>query len=326
MSYDLFAFDPDAVASDDDLMAWYQNQAKWAEPHTYLDPAVSTPTLQAFYRDLIKVFPPMNGPDAPADDDGADTDYSIGTTILYAAFRWPMADHAREVFLRLGRTHGVGVCEISESHAAIHRPAGAKDSKETGYQGAATYAVKEFATIFLSENADRAAMQLNHMVRLIGENKLFMILFRWPDNVSTDEFAEPEDEFLQTTGSQSGLTVELMRGGKLYTLGRPGGDADPVSLIRKDGTSVEFKASEVLSPDEAVELFKEYRATDSIDTSSWSLREIPFGSEEEVAMSGPSSAGVSDQESATQAPHAEPQSRLSGDDGAHDDDTGKAQS
>jgi hypothetical protein len=124
MSYDLFAFDPGALAPDDDVMAWYQKQAEWSEPHSYTDAAVSTPKLQAFYRDLIKVFPPMNGPDAAEGDDEADTDYAIGTTILYVAFRWSKAEDARAVFVRLGQAHGVGVCEISETPAAVHRPPG----------------------------------------------------------------------------------------------------------------------------------------------------------------------------------------------------------
>jgi hypothetical protein len=129
MSYDLFAFDPSAAASDDTLLAWYHDQAEWSEPHSYLDPAVSTPSLRAFYRDLITVFPPMNGPDAPADDPDADTDYAIGTTILYACFRWSKADLAREVFIRLGQAHGVGVCEISETPAVVHRPTGAATAR-----------------------------------------------------------------------------------------------------------------------------------------------------------------------------------------------------
>ncbi|OBF87921.1 hypothetical protein A5791_18505 [Mycobacterium sp. 852002-51163_SCH5372311] len=124
MSYDLLAFDPGAAPGDDELLAWYQKQAEWSEPHSYDDPAVTTPGLRAFYRDLVKIFRPLNGPDAPVDDDSADTTYAIGSSIVYVAFRWSKEEHAREVFLRLARVHGVGVCEVSETPAAIHRPAG----------------------------------------------------------------------------------------------------------------------------------------------------------------------------------------------------------
>jgi hypothetical protein len=120
MSYDIFAYDPAAIDAHDDLLAWYRKQAEWSEPHSYSDPAVTTPRLRALYRDLIAVFPPMNGPDAPPDDDEAMTDYSIGAEIVYVAFRWPQADQAREAFIRLGAKHGVGVCEISESPVVVH--------------------------------------------------------------------------------------------------------------------------------------------------------------------------------------------------------------
>src|SRR5581483_406151 len=35
MSYDILAFDPGAAPGDDDLLAWYQKQAEWSEPHSY---------------------------------------------------------------------------------------------------------------------------------------------------------------------------------------------------------------------------------------------------------------------------------------------------
>jgi hypothetical protein len=122
MSYDIFAFDPNTAPADANLLTWYEKQAEWSEPHSYDDPAVTTPKLQAFYRELIKVFPPMNGPDS-TDDEEADTDYTIGTNILYVAFRWSKYHHAREVFLRVGQAHRVGVCEVSEAGPPIHRPA-----------------------------------------------------------------------------------------------------------------------------------------------------------------------------------------------------------
>jgi hypothetical protein len=127
VSYDIFAFDITALSPDEDVLAWYQKQAEWSEPHSYDDPAVTTPKLRALYRDLIAVFPPMNGPDAP-DDDEAMTDYSIGTHIVYVGFRWSQADQAREAFIRLGAQHRVGVCEISESPAVVHQPSAATAS------------------------------------------------------------------------------------------------------------------------------------------------------------------------------------------------------
>lgn len=119
MSYDIFAFDAATAPDNDDLLTWYHQQAQ----DSSYDPEVATPRLRSFYRDLIRVFPPINGPDAP-DDDEADTDYAFGRGALYVSFRWPKFDQAREAFLQLGQAHGVGVCEISESPAVIHRPTG----------------------------------------------------------------------------------------------------------------------------------------------------------------------------------------------------------
>ncbi len=139
-----------------------------------------------------------------------------------------------------------------------------------------TYAVREFATVALSDEPARAEMQLNHLVSLIGERKLFMLVFELPDDYETSDSVEPADNFVQTTGTQAGLTVELMKNGKLFTLGRPGGTGPPKSLARKDGTAVEVNQNEVLMPDEVRQLLVEYVQTSSIDTSGWVLRQIPL--------------------------------------------------
>ena len=137
-----------------------------------------------------------------------------------------------------------------------------------------TYVVKEFGTVPLSDEPSRAEMQLNHLVSLIGARKLFMIVFELPEGDETSRYVEPDDNFVQTTGSQAGLTVELMRNGKLFVLGHPGDKGLQVALARKDGTSVEVNQNEVLTPNEVGSLLVEYVRTNSIDTSGWALREI----------------------------------------------------
>lgn len=137
-----------------------------------------------------------------------------------------------------------------------------------------TYAVKEFATVALSDEPARAEMQLNHLVSLIGDRKLFMIVFELPEGDETSGYVEPDDNFVQTTGSQAALTVELMRNGKLFVVGHPGDRGPQVALARKDGTSVEVNQNEVLMPNEVGRLLVEYVETNSIDTSGWALREI----------------------------------------------------
>lgn len=159
-----------------------------------------------------------------------------------------------------------------------------------------TFAVRENATVFLDDkDPGRAEMQLNHLVGLIGERKLFLILFKWPDGLSTSEFAEPEDNFIQTTGTQQGLTVELMRDGKLSVIGHPNGERGMVHLARQDGTGLEVEKNEVLSPQEVSNLLTEYFKTEAIDTTTWSLREIPLESDDgpDISASGPSAGAPS---------------------------------
>lgn len=156
-----------------------------------------------------------------------------------------------------------------------------------------TYAVKEFATVALSDEPARAEMQLNHLVSLLGERKLFMIVFELPQNYETSDYIEPADNFVQTTGTQAGLTVELMKNGKLFTLGHPGAPGPLVSLARKDGTAVEVNQNEVLMPDEVGQLLIEYVQTNSINTSVWALREIPLAADNAEAQANQAGAGPS---------------------------------
>jgi hypothetical protein len=131
-------------------------------------------------------------------------------------------------------------------------------------------------------------MQLSHLVSLIGERKLFMLVFGLPENYETSDYVEPADNFVQTTGTQAGLTVELMKNGKLFTLGHRGDPGPLVSLARKDGTAVEVSQNEVLMPNEVGQLLVEYVRTSSIDTSGWALREIPLADDNRTVLAGSS--------------------------------------
>lgn len=128
MSYDILAFDPQAT-TDEGFERWWDDRSQWTEDHSYADPQVTTPALRAFYQDLIPAFPPMNGPDAPSDEqidedpdlDARLTDYSIGSDLLYAAASWSKAEAVRGEFERLGRLHGVAVAFVSETPLRIQR-------------------------------------------------------------------------------------------------------------------------------------------------------------------------------------------------------------
>jgi hypothetical protein len=126
MSYDILAFEPSAV-TDSDFPGWWETQSEWTEDHTYDDPSITTANLQAFYRDLAQTFPPMNGPGAPTIDEIERTpeletrmaSYSIGTSLIYAAFAWSQADEARLAFRTLAEKHQVAVAWVSDDESIV---------------------------------------------------------------------------------------------------------------------------------------------------------------------------------------------------------------
>ena len=115
MSYDLMVFSPEAAPkTKPEFMAWYDTQTGWAEKHTYNDPAVATPALQAWLQEMEYTFPNMNGPNATDDHTSAyETDYSIGRVIIYAAFSWSLTEEANETAHRLAQKHQVGFWDLS---------------------------------------------------------------------------------------------------------------------------------------------------------------------------------------------------------------------
>lgn len=127
MSY-YIAFFPDDAATDEGFLPWFVAQTQWTEDHGYDDPAVSTPGLQAVYRALIAKYPPLNGPDAPTDEqiEGDEeledrlTDYSIGTQILYASFAWSQASEAAVFAQAVAASCGVAVALIEDPPRIIH--------------------------------------------------------------------------------------------------------------------------------------------------------------------------------------------------------------
>ena len=69
MSYDLLIFEPDSTTDEDFPRWWEQVVAQWDEPGDFSTIDGSTPAIRAFYRDLIRSFPPFNGPDALSEEE-----------------------------------------------------------------------------------------------------------------------------------------------------------------------------------------------------------------------------------------------------------------
>ena len=124
MSYDLMVFDPKVPPpSREEFIQWYRQQTEWAERHTYVGPDVTTPELQAWYSEMIQSYPPMNGPDATDNPDNLRvTDYSIGKSLIYAAFAWSEAEGARDTMFRLAKKHLVGFFDVSSDDGGVWSP------------------------------------------------------------------------------------------------------------------------------------------------------------------------------------------------------------
>lgn len=131
MSYDLMVFDPaTAPRGREPFMMWYSQQTKWAEDHNYQDHAVTSDALKAWYLDMIKQFPPMNGPLRSDDfDDPKVTDYSVGHHVIYAAFGWSQAEMAHVMMRKLAVKHAVGFFDVSSDRGEILFPPKSKPSE-----------------------------------------------------------------------------------------------------------------------------------------------------------------------------------------------------
>ena len=99
MSYDILIFESGAV-TDEGFPQWWDRVSRWEEPHHYDSIERATPAIRSFYRDLVRTFPPFNGPDALSDDEvdarlaqGLPVaDYTISEDLVYVGVSWSATD------------------------------------------------------------------------------------------------------------------------------------------------------------------------------------------------------------------------------------------
>lgn len=125
MSFDLMVFDPEAAPADrKEFLVWFEAQAEWAENHSYDDPAVSAPSLQAWFHEMRQTFPAMNGPFSTADyDDPKISDYCIGQSVIYVCFAWSEVEAAHALMFELAKKHRVGFYYVSADDGQVWVPA-----------------------------------------------------------------------------------------------------------------------------------------------------------------------------------------------------------
>ena len=128
MSYDILIFESGAV-TDEDFPQWWDRVSRWEEPHRYDSIERATPAIRAFYRDLIRTFPPFNGSDALSDDEvdarlaqGLPVaDYTIGADYIYIGVGWSDANALVKIVGQMAWTQRLAVAYVSED-SSIFRP------------------------------------------------------------------------------------------------------------------------------------------------------------------------------------------------------------
>ena len=129
MSYDILIFEP-GVVTDEDFPQWWDRVSRWEEPHRYDCIERATSAIWSFYRDLVRTFPPFNGPDALSDDEvdarlaqGLPVaDYTIGEDLVYIGVGWSAADVLMVAVSELAWTHRLAVAYVSDDGAIVRPP------------------------------------------------------------------------------------------------------------------------------------------------------------------------------------------------------------
>ena len=132
MSYDLLIFEPDSTTDEDFPRWWEQAVAQWDGPRDFSTIDGSTPAIRSFYRDLIRAFPPYNGPDALSEAEREEreereveglpvADYTIGTDYIYISVGWSDANALVKIVGQMAWTQRLVVAYVSED-SSIVRP------------------------------------------------------------------------------------------------------------------------------------------------------------------------------------------------------------
>ena len=129
MSYDILIFEPDVVTDEDFPQWWEQVVSQWDEPRDFSTIDGSTPAIRSFYRDIIRTFPPINGPDALTEEELEEreaeglpvADYTIGADFIYVSVGWSDADTLVKIAGQMAWTQRLAVAYVSED-SSIFRP------------------------------------------------------------------------------------------------------------------------------------------------------------------------------------------------------------
>jgi predicted RNA-binding Zn-ribbon protein involved in translation (DUF1610 family) len=233
VSYELMVFDAAATPRDRArFLSWYGKQSEWEESHGYNDPEVPAPALKKWFREIIKTFPPMNGPLASDPDNPKVTDYSLGRSVIYGAFAWSDAEAAYKQVKKLAAKHGVGFFDVSGDEEDIWWPV-----PEWKFACEARGEIPLPLDLTFAEVLNKLDPQKNSFYILEHDNRCY----------------------IQCGGSKAACTVEFRfydssKNYKHYVVGHADASTQTACVRMSEGV-VNVQKGEVLNKVEAAELF-----------------------------------------------------------------------
>ena len=115
MSYDLVVFEAkEAPRELGAFETWYQNKAEAAEETDNSLQSPATAAFRAFYDEMVRTFPDMNGPSGEELEEGEHlTGYQFQPDHIYIDFRWSVSSEAATKTLELAQKYGLGLYDLN---------------------------------------------------------------------------------------------------------------------------------------------------------------------------------------------------------------------
>jgi hypothetical protein len=257
VSFDLMAFEKaKAPRFYEDFLNWTAEQTEWTEERDYNSVDGTASPLVSWFMEMIKTFPPLNGPYRLSDEDAFAsieaenhlTDYSIGSSIIYAAFGWSVAEEACELAATIAAKHGVGFFNPQTAEVHCDGMIQCKIRLEDGRENAVTW-----------EQIEREISTLDNPERGTSNRDCAFVTIWFEQNGTDNEFMQciprypkPENFIKKLFRSSKAIapsvltyTVEVSTGDKIYS-------------------------TQVNTKEQAAEILHEYYSNRKLpDTTSW---------------------------------------------------------
>jgi len=247
MSYDLLVFEKTkAPKTKKEFIKWYKKLTEWEESIDYNQISNASNSLQNWFHEIIKTFPPMNGSLAPKDEEINGnkelelhlTDYSITKDAIYACFSWSLSDEAYNTVLKLAAKHKVGFFDASGKNKDIILP-------------------DEGSLMFVSgEWFNRTMMNDFSLI----EKKIDSMTVK---NRSYLYMADMNENYIQIGGYADRFVVEIRlyeANGKFthYKANISSDDTSDDEIVIIGGQNIKVRPSQILTGEISVELFKSF--------------------------------------------------------------------